>query len=149
MASYADFLGRYNGRLGGLGGGGSNPLVTFYNALNGLYNNSHGSARYTLANLPFFGRIRNYIDQAHKAQDQYDNTGTDSPYIDRYQHGGTPFLSDLSAGIARPVKMAKTLAKMYGADVELDILRERKELARAVQTSAVLWRDAWAERNRK
>lgn len=156
MGSYADWLGRYKGRLGGLGGGGSNPLVSLYNAFNGLYNNSHGASRYALANLPFFGRIRNYIDQAHKAQDQYDRTHTDSPYIDRYQRTGTPFLSDISDGMLRPTRMARTLAKMYGVDVELDLVKEKQELersrretARAYGTNAVLWREAWEEKNKK
>ena len=156
MGSYADWLGRYNGRLGGLGGGGSNPLVSFYNALNGFYNNSHGALKYALANLPFFGQIRNYIDQSHKAQDQYDRTHTDSPYIDRYQRTGTPFVSDLSSGVLKPQKMARSLAKMYGVDVELDLVKEKQELdhsrretARAYGTNAVLWREAWEERNNR
>lgn len=156
MGSYADWLGRYNGRLGGLGGGGSNPLVSLYNGLNGLYNNSHGAKKYALANLPFFGRIRNYIDSAHKAQDQYDRTGIDSPYIDRYQSTGTPFVSELSDGLMKPLRMAKTLEKMYGVDVELDLVKEKKELeqsrretARAYATNAVLWHDAWDAKNKR
>lgn len=156
MVSYADFLGRYNGRLGGFGGGGSNPLVSFYNALNGFYNNSHGSAKYALANLPIFGQIRNYIDQAHKAQDQYDRTHTDSPYIDRYIRSGTPGVSDIASGALKPQRMVKSLAKMYGVEVELDLVKEKQELersrretARAYATNAVLWHDAWDARNNR
>lgn len=156
MGSYADFLGRYKGRLGGLGGGGSNPLVSLYNAINGFYNASHGGKRYALANLPVYGQIRNYIDQSHKAQDVYDRTGLDSPYIDRYQHTGTPLLSDLSNGLMKPMRMAKSLAKMYGVDVELDLVKEKQELerskretARAYGTNAVLWHDAWDARNNR
>ena len=89
MGSYADWLGRYNGRLGGLGGGGSNPLIILQRPLKDSTTIPMAPSN-TLANLPFFGQIRNYIDQSHKAQDAYDRTGIDAPYIDRYQRTGTP-----------------------------------------------------------
>lgn len=97
----------------------------------------HGSERYWAENWPLFGRLRKLKQGARRAQDYFDNTGQDDYYGDRYAQGAIgSMVSDLSAPLpgARLPTMAKSLAKMYGAEIELKI-------SRSYERSARLWSD--------
>lgn len=104
----------------------------FFDGWNGFqrhYRNSHGADRFDFANDPFYGRIMRYNAERQKAQDQYDNTGRDQNYASNYSNPGFPFVNDTMNGLGvSPAKMAKTLGKMYGCEVLLDLNKERKEL---------------------
>lgn len=89
----------------------------------------HGKDRYWAENWPLFGRLRKLKQGAKRAQDYYDTTGMDDRYGDHYAQGAIgSMVSDLSAPLpgARIPSMAKSLAKMYGAEIGLDIGYKRK-----------------------
>lgn len=93
------------------------------------FNNAHGGDRFDFSNDPFYGRIKRYQDERQKYDDYYNNTGKDQRYASNYSGNGFPFVNDTLSGLGvTPMKMAKTLSKMYGCDVLLDITKERKEL---------------------
>lgn len=90
----------------------------------------HGSYRYWAENWPLFGKLHKIQQGAKRAQDYYDSTGMDDRYGDRYSQGAIgSMLSDLPTplpGLKLPT-MAKSLAKMYGAEVELNLVREKRK----------------------
>lgn len=108
------------------------------------FKHKHGADRYYWENLPFWGKIHGVRAGAQRAQDYYDRTGTDDHYGDRYASDSlNSALGSLSApipGIRLPT-MAKSLAKMYGAEIELKISRNRASSARSYERSARLWSD--------
>lgn len=90
----------------------------------------HGKDRYWAENWPLFGKLHKLKQGGQRAQDYYDNTGQDDYYGDRYAQGAIgSMVSDLPTplpGLKLPT-MAKSLAKMYGAEVELNLVRERRK----------------------
>lgn len=125
MGSYEDFL-----------FGVRNPLGAWKRFTDVLYERSHGSARAILESLPFTGGLRKWEQSVRKAEDHYNNTGTDPQY--GYGTPTMPGLRELSSAVA-PVKMARSLAKMYGAEVELDIAKERREAWTQSHKAANAW----------
>lgn len=141
MSSYADFLHNYRGFVG-------NPFLKYKQGVDWLYEHAHGGLKYFLSQLPITGRIRQFEDTIEQWEDSYNNTGTDPRYSTRYGSAGIPFLNEF-ANAAKPVRMAKSLMKMYGAEIELDIAKERFATARQYGHNAELWRSAWEERNKR
>lgn len=101
------------------------PAAPIWAAFNQLYDNSHGSDRYWLSKVPILGWGRKWSDEAQQAQDQYNNTGTDPAYIDRINGGGSigP-LGGIGLGTGA-VKMARSLAGVYTAEVIEDVGNRR------------------------
>lgn len=124
-------------------------MVNYFDRINDLYNRSHGGMRYFLSQLPVSGKIRQFADNVRKWDDAYANTGRDPNYSTAYGSAGIPFVNDALAPLTKPMRMARTLSKMYGAEVELDIAKERHATARQYGHNAELWRSAWEERNKK
>lgn len=108
----------------------------------------HGGRRYYAENWPLFGRLHKLVKGAERAQDYYDRTGVDDHYADRYaQDAIGSMVSDLSApipGLKLPT-MAKSLAKMYGAEVELNIAKYRH----ATQIARRYEQNRWFEYQRR
>ena len=142
MGSYDDYLHRYHGFAG-------NPLNKYFQEVNSLYERSHGGLRYFLSQLPITGKIRRFNDTVREWEDTYRNTGHDPEYSTRYGSGGIPFLNDFAGLLTKPMKMVNSLAKMYGAEIELKIAKERFQTARQYGHNAELWRSAWEERNKR
>lgn len=92
------------------------------------FKNKHGADRYYWENLPFWGKLHSVREGAKRAEDSYRNTGKDDYYSDRWASDSlNSMLGSLSAPIPglRLPTMAKSLAKMYGAEVELNIAKFR------------------------
>lgn len=122
MSSYASYLNGYRGFVG-------NPFLKWKQGIDALYERSHGGLRYTLSQLPITGKFRQFNDTVRQWEDSYNQTGRDPNYSTRYGSGGIPFVNDALNGLGlAPVKMAKHLAQMYGCEVELNLVKEKKEL---------------------
>lgn len=106
----------------------------------------HGAARYDMENYPIYGKFNKWLNERRRAEDEYNNTGRDDYYSDHYQSGALDSaLGSLSAplpGVKIPT-MARSLAKMYGADVQLNVARERTRGYRASERAANAWAEAW------
>lgn len=112
------------------------------------FKNKHGSDRYYWENLPFWGKLHAVREGARRAEDSYRNTGKDDYYSDRWaQDSLNSMLGSVSAplpGLRLPT-MAKSLAKMYGAEVELNIAKYRH----ATQMARRYDQDRWFEYQRR
>lgn len=137
MGTYEDFI---NGLFGSGDSGNAlslaNPLSSWFNLMENLWENSHGGSRAAIESLPFSGSLIKWKQSIKKAEDHYQNTGTDSVY--GYNTPVNPLLRDLSSGVT-PVKMARSLTRMYGAEVELDIAKERHATWESSRKAAQSW----------
>ena len=122
MTRYDSFLGGYSRPRS------HNPVKGYFDSINNLYDQAHGGFRYLLSQLPVSGKLRQFADTYQKWEDAYNNTGRDPNYSTAYGSGGIPFVNDAFNALAKPARMARTLAKMYGVEVELDLVKEKKEL---------------------
>lgn len=115
-----------------------NPLARWMSSMDNLRDRSHGGARAFLDSLPISGAFRKWKNEIQKADDRYKNTGTDEAYSSAY-NGSLPFVNDALGAVARPARMASSLMKMYGVEVELDVQRTRLEANREYTRSAHAW----------
>lgn len=115
-----------------------------YNWYEDQFKHKHGSDRYYWENLPFYGSLHRFRAGAERAEDQYQNTGKDDYYGDRY---ASDALNSVIGSFSAPLPgmkiptMAKTLTKMYGAEVMLDASKHRAAAARSYERSARMWSD--------
>lgn len=100
-----------------------------YNWYESQFKHKHGADRYYWENLPFYGSVHRFKVGAQRAEDQYQKTGKDDYYGDRYASDAlNSVVGSLSAplpGVRIPT-MARSLAKMYGAEIGLDVGYKRK-----------------------
>lgn len=106
------------------------PVGRLYDVYDSLYNRSHGADRYKLSQIPGFGTWKKFEDKARWYQDYFDINGHDPNYASDYGNGGIPGVSDFARGFT-PVRMARQLARMYGAEVELDIRKVELDIQRS------------------
>lgn len=102
--------------------GAGNPLSVYLQGMDFLRAISHGGNRAMLDSLPISGAIRRWKNDIKKAEDRYRNTGVDESYSSPYA-SPIPLLNDVG-GAVKPVRMAKSLMGMYGAEVQLNIAKE-------------------------
>lgn len=143
MGAYSDFLSRRFSP----GGLSDNRYGLFRDAFDSLYNNAHGGYKYALSQLPVYGRDRQFRDTVKRWEDQYRNTGIDPQYSTAYGSGGLPYVNELTSA-AKPQKMVNTLARMYTAEVELDLSKIRFLSNVESGKTAVKWKEAWETKNR-
>lgn len=99
-----------------------------YDAYKRKLESSHGAQRYRWEQFPLFSSFYRYEQGAKKAQDYYNNTGHDDYYGTHWMDGSlNSALGAISAPLpgVRIPSMARSLAKMYGAEVELNIAKYR------------------------
>lgn len=112
MSSYYDLLSH-------------NPISKYLGAMDYIRDHfTHGAARMIMDSLPISGNVRNWKNNVQKAEDRYQNTGTDEAYSSPYA-SAIPFVNDAVGAAVKPARMARSLMSMYGAEVELDIAKER------------------------
>lgn len=119
-------------------GASGNPLSTYLRGMDVLRDHLHGGARAIMDSLPISGKVRRFKNEVKKADDRYRNTGVDEPYSSPY-NASLPFVNDALGAVAKPARMASSLMKMYGVEVELDVQRTRLEANREYTRSAHAW----------
>lgn len=92
------------------------------------FKKKHGADRYYWENLPFWGKLHSVREGAKRAEDSYRNTGKDDYYSD---HWASDSLNSVIGSMSSPLPfkvptMAKSLAKMYGAEIGLDVSFKKK-----------------------
>lgn len=111
MGSYFDFVtGSYMTPSG------------YYTMYRNVYNRSHGGTRYALSQVPIFGQMKQFEDNAQKYEDAYQNNGIDALYSSSY--GGSA-LQTGAVGIGKTMKMARTLADVFTPDVSENVQIKR------------------------
>lgn len=87
----------------------------------------HGASRYYWENVPIFKQIHRVKQEAQQAEDYYDKTGMDDHYGIHYQSSAIDSaIGALSSPLPFKIPtMARSLAQMYGAEVQLDIAKYR------------------------
>lgn len=92
------------------------------------FKHKHGRDRYYWENLPFWGKLHKVRAEAQRAEDSWNNTHQDDAYGDRFVSNSIDSaIGAMSAPLPgfRIPTMARSLAKMYGAEVQLDIAKYR------------------------
>lgn len=112
------------------------------------FKHKEGADKYYWENLPFWGKLHAFRQGAKRAQDYYDRTGKSDYYGD---HWASDSLNSVLGSVSAPIPglrlptMAKSLAKMYGAEVELNIAKYRH----AITTAQRYNQDRWFEYQRR
>lgn len=117
MSDYWDYL---KSAIGGYAAGGYNgALQSLYDR---AFDNSHGSDRYWLSQVPWFSKWRNMRDNARESQDRWDNSHTDEEYFNRVLGvSGASLNGDMSSFGNRAVRMARSLSQCYPIEVLEDV----------------------------
>lgn len=107
----------------------------------------HGGERYDYEHLPIYSNFYRYHSGKRQAEDSWRNTGKDDYYGNRWMDGS---LNSALGALASPLPgvriptMAKSLSKMYGAEVQLNaqnrLLNRKFALEFARQRTAARWR---------
>lgn len=113
-----------------------NPLSVYLHGMDFIRALSHGGGRAVMDSLPISGGFRKWKNEIKKAEDRYGNTGVDEAYASPYA-SPIPLLND-GANAVKPVRMAKSLMGMYGAEVQLNIAREYTRAGREWSNYAYL-----------
>lgn len=116
MGSLSDFYGYVRKNANSW----NSPLSVLSTLYDYAYENSHGSQKYYLSQAPVLGWARRIKDSAQAAEDQYQNTGVDTPYSQRYNSINSNSLGGIADGVVKPVRMARSLGYLYGCDVKED-----------------------------
>lgn len=99
----------------------SGPAGFIHALYDKMYDESHGSSRYWLSQIPVLNTNRRMRDSAQEAQDRYDNTGIDERYSTRVGgYSGSAIFGDVAGGTGL-VGMARSLHDVYKPDVEEDV----------------------------
>lgn len=93
----------------------------FYDWYESEYDRRHGYDRYDWENMPFLGQIHWYNAQRQRAEDYYEQTGTDDRYGDAYTGRFDSFVNGFTGQVSRPARMARNVEDVFTTEVEEDM----------------------------
>lgn len=78
---------------------------------------THGGEKAAAGAIPIYGSYRSVRDEINKADDYYENTGTDPWYPSDVSRLNSSAISQMTSGLPSLPRMARTMTQLYPAEI--------------------------------